>query len=188
MTRNTAEISHFVYTFKIWQRNLLSGSTFKTKQLSSSKQEIANKMKVKSWWPWFFEASKKRDKSKFEHQRHVLRKTSLIWYIFYFIWRRHQIILLIHGFVDGLQNLLQKFFVEILYYAKAWVEGCRPIKIERKCPQPTKKYLFFNFEALPSPTMWARPPATPNFFIPIWTYQTTIVSGQKHSVRGFDVS
>ena len=116
MTRNTAEISHFVYTFKIWQRNLLSGSTFKTKQLSSSKQEIANKMKVKSWWPWFFEASKKRDKSKFEHQRHVLRKTSLIWYIFYFIWRRHQIILLIHGFVDGLQNLLQKFFVEILYY------------------------------------------------------------------------
>ena len=48
--------------------------------------------------------------------------------------------------------------------AKAGVKGCGLIKIEEKCPQPTKKYLFFNFEALPSPTMWARPPATPNFF------------------------
>ena len=48
--------------------------------------------------------------------------------------------------------------------AKAGVKGCRVIKIEEKCPQPTKKCLFFNFEALSLPTMWARQPATPNFF------------------------
>ena len=48
--------------------------------------------------------------------------------------------------------------------SKYWVKGCDPIKIEEKWPQPPKKGLFYNFEALPSPSWWARPPITPNFF------------------------
>ena len=48
--------------------------------------------------------------------------------------------------------------------SKYGVKGFGPIKIEGKWPQPPKKGLFYDFEALPSPSWCARPPITPNFF------------------------
>ena len=48
--------------------------------------------------------------------------------------------------------------------SKYGVKGFGPIKIEEKWPQPPKKGLFYDFEAPPLPSWWARPPITPNFF------------------------